>query len=100
MSFEYLLILFLIFLSAVFIHWQNRLRLFESRRHFAATAITVIAMGAVWDTIGAIRGFWSFPGRGVVGVTIFDVPIEEYVMFAVVGYWILVMYRWLGKRLP
>ena len=42
------------------------------------------AIGVVWDSFSIYRGYWTFNGRFLVGVTVGLMPIEEYLFIIVI----------------
>ncbi|MDD3345908.1 MAG: lycopene cyclase domain-containing protein [Candidatus Omnitrophica bacterium] len=59
--------------------WKNFKALFFS------IGIIVIVFGG-WDMFAAWRGHWYFDRRGVCGVWLFNLPLEEWLFFVVVPF--------------
>lgn len=96
---EYLLILSLFLLAAVWMEWRFRVRLYESRKEAGIIVLVFFVIGVLWDTFAIWRGHWAFPGNGMVGIRIGLMPLEEYLFVLVVPYWIITLYRVLTKHI-
>jgi lycopene cyclase domain-containing protein len=69
------------------------------RRLFAALS----CMGSVfvgWDLVGARLGHWGYNAAFVTGLRLFDLPLEEYLFFAVVPLCAILTYEAVCKTLP
>ena len=96
---EHLLVLIILLLIAVFIEWKYHVHLYHSRKErFIISGIFVI-VGVLWETIAISRGHWIFTGKGLVGITIGLMPLEEYLFMIIVPFWILTVYKILDKKL-
>ena len=97
MSFEYLVILFLLlflhsFLSNVITYIciiieEKDLKLF----YF------FFVFGVIWDSFAIWRGHWSFP-EGTLGVHIGLMPVEEYFFILIIPYFVITIYKLIDSK--
>ena len=96
---EYLLILILFFLSAVAAIWRFKIQLYHSRREGIVITLVFFFVGVVWDSFAVYRQHWTFLGPGLVGIKIGLLPIEEYLFFLVMPFWIMTVYKVLDEMI-
>lgn len=80
--------------------FEPRLRFY---RRWGALAVAIAAVGAVfvaWDVAFTAWGVWGFNDRYLVGVTIANLPIEEWLFFVVVPYACVFSYEVLNHFWP
>jgi lycopene cyclase domain-containing protein len=95
----YLATLVVLFASALFLEWKYNIHLYATRRERILLTLLFFVIGAAWDTVSVIERTWIFPGNGLVGIWIGVLPLEEYLFFLVVPFWILTIYKLLDARL-
>jgi len=100
MRFEYLLVLFLSALVPAIFCRHPSLPL--ARRGKAAVKAILIPSFVFWcwDIAATFRGHWSFNPKFVIGVTLVNLPIEEYLFFIVVGFVSVFTYEVVISKLP
>ncbi|OGY99350.1 MAG: hypothetical protein A3B13_02960 [Candidatus Liptonbacteria bacterium RIFCSPLOWO2_01_FULL_45_15] len=97
---EYLFILSLFLLSAVFLEWKFRIHLYSTRKETIIATLIFFVAGATWDSIGVLRGHWLFPGgAAITNIFIGVLPLEEYLFMLIVPYWIITVYRVVVKTI-
>ena len=87
----YFFVLALVLAAALFIEWKFKEHLFHSLKErfiFAALALLSIT---IWDWYAIPRHHWIFTGKGITGVFIGPMPIEEFFWSLFVPYlWITI----------
>ena len=96
---EYLIVLLLLFASAMAMEWKFHVRLCHSRKERIIVSAVFFVMGVLWDNFAIFRGHWFFPGSGLIGITIGLMPLEEYIFMLILPFWILTVYKVLDKRI-
>lgn len=96
---EYLIILLLLLVSAIFIEYRYCIHLYESRKERMVTILVFFTIGVLWDHFAIFRGHWSFSGNGLVGIKIGLMPLEEYLFILIVPFWIITVYKVLIKKI-
>lgn len=95
----YLAILAVLFGSALLLEWRFNIHLYDTRRERILVTVLFFVIGVAWDTFSVIEKTWIFPGNGLVGIWIGVLPLEEYLFFLVVPYWILTVYKLIDAKL-
>jgi len=96
---EYLIILIALFLLSIFLEWKYHIHLYQSRRERIIIPIIFFIIGYIWDILAVYRQHWTFEGPGLIGIKIGLLPLEEYLFFLVIPYFILTLYRFLKREL-
>ena len=89
----YLATLVVFFALAVWLEVKFRIHLYQTRKERILITLVFFVIGVAWDSISTIEQTWIYPGRGLVGIWIGVLPIEEYLFSLVVPFWILTVYR-------
>jgi lycopene cyclase domain-containing protein len=87
---EYLLIEIIVFMFFFTLHKYFKLILFKNTKQTILLFAFLFVFGVAWDSLAVFRGHWIFPGSGLVGITIFLLPIEDYLFMILVPYLVLV----------
>ena len=95
---SYLSVLVLFFISAIVLEHKSKIPLFHSVRERLTTMGVIFIIGITADYYGVYSGHWVFPGKGLAGVWIGKVPIEDYIFAFVAPYWAIVVYNFLHNR--
>ncbi|MBI2674542.1 MAG: lycopene cyclase domain-containing protein [Candidatus Yanofskybacteria bacterium] len=93
MAGEYLLILLFLFASAFYVEWKYKIHLYHSFKERLVITLHFFVLGTAWDTFAVWRSHWSFPGEGLIGVKIWLLPLEEYLFFLIMPFFILTVYK-------
>jgi len=96
---EYLIILITLFLFSLFLKWKYRIHLYRSRKEMLIITAAFFVIATMWDTFAVYRGHWSFSGKYLIGIKIGLLPLEEYLFFLILPYFILTFYKFLKKIL-
>lgn len=97
MSFEYLLILGIVYLAALLLKFKFRVKVFSNLKEAIVYYLIILIIGTIWDNLAVLRGHWFYPGKGILGIFIGLVPIEDYFFAFVCAYFALVLYKVLQK---
>lgn len=90
---EYILILLAIFLLTLLLERVFRVHLYHNRRERFEVVVLFFFVGVIWDSFSISRGYWLFPRDHTLGVTLGNMPLEEYVFMLVQPYFILTVYK-------
>ncbi len=92
MKFTYLLINFLTILFPVILSFDNRVRFNKSWKYiWPGMAITGLFF-LVWDVLFTVKGVWSFNSKYTLGITFFQLPMEEVLFFLTVPFACIFIY--------
>ena len=50
------------------------------------------------DMYAVAKGIWNFPGDGILGIYLINLPLEEYLFVLIVPYFILTVYKVVDKK--
>jgi len=81
------------------IKYKCNIRVYNTKKEALITSGTICLVGIAWDSFSVWRGYWIFPGQGLVGIKIGLLPIEEYTLFIIAPYWLLMLYKYIQNRL-
>ena len=98
----YLIILAIYFLVALALHKVMKIKLYDKAREKNIVFVwftTIFISGLICDLFATYKQIWIFPGNGIIGLRFFWLPIEEFLFFMVVPYFVLVLYEVLNKIL-
>ena len=94
---EYLLIIIFWFIIVALIHQKSGVKLFKSQKHMLAVYLVILIIGILWDTFAIYRGHWIYQ-KGMLGINIGLMPLEDYLFIIIVVYAILVFYKSFDKK--
>lgn len=97
MKYEYFFILFLLLLIAYALKWKYKIIVFKSIKQAIAFYVMIFLIGTIWDNFSVWRGYWYYPGKGIVGLFIGLIPIEDYFFAVATSYTVLVLYKTIQK---
>jgi lycopene cyclase domain-containing protein len=95
----YLSILIGVFALSAALKQVYRVTLFDSRKQGVAIFGFFFLVGVVWDSYAVHSGHWYFNDHNLVGVRVGLLPIEEYLFFIVLPFFIITFYQVLRARL-
>lgn len=82
----YLVILILtVSCPAIFAGHKN-LRLYRFWLPMLKAILIPSALFWIWDSAATARGHWGFNADYILGIYIFNLPVEEYLFFLVIGF--------------
>jgi len=90
---EYFIILILLFLVTLFLETTFKVHLYNSIKERILIPIIFLVIGTIWDSFAVYLGHWSFDYSKMIGIKIGLLPLEEYLFFLIVPYFILTFYR-------
>lgn len=96
---SYLAILLFLFLVFLFLEILFHVHLYNTRIERIVIPVFFFIIGVVWDSYAVINGHWYFDTSNLSGLTIWWLPIEEYLFFIVIPYFILTAYKVLLLKL-
>ena len=95
---EYLIIEICIFIVIFTTQKLNKIKLFKNKTQLIAIFASTLIIGGIWDNYAVWRGHWFYPGKGILGIFLGYIPLEDYIFIIVVTYAILVGYKFYEKR--
>lgn len=96
---EYLLILLVLFVISLFLEKKFKLYIYKSKRESVIIPLFFFIVGIIWDSFAVARNHWAFDMNKLSGIKLGLLPIEEYLFFLVIPYFIITFYLLLKKGL-
>lgn len=90
---EYLLILVALLVITLILERVYHVHLYHNRRERFEVVMLFFIVGIIWDSFAISRGHWVFPNDHTVGITIGNMPLEEYFFILILPYFILTAYK-------
>jgi lycopene cyclase domain-containing protein len=90
---SYLWINILIILIPLILSFESKIKFY---RKFSALFISIFMVGIpyiIWDVIATQRGDWTFESSHLIGVYLWNLPIEEVLFFITVPYASIFLYE-------
>lgn len=89
----YLLINILIILFPLVLSFDKNLRFYKNAKYVFASILIVSPAYIVWDIIATDRGDWAFSRIHLLGIYIYNLPLEEILFFITVPYSCIFIYE-------
>lgn len=70
-----------------------REHLFKHLKARLVWALVFLFIGTLWDQYAIPTEHWVFTGKGILGIYIGVIPLEEFLWFLVVPYFCLTVYK-------
>ena len=90
---EYLFILIVVLFLSLLLEHRFHLHLYRNRKERLLLTGLFFLVGSAWDSYAVWRGHWFFPSDKTIGLTIGLLPLEEYLFFLIVPFFILTVYK-------
>ena len=97
MKYEYLLSLTFLLLIAIGLKFKYKISIFKSAKEISIFYAVIFVMGTIWDNFAVWRGHWFYPGKGILGIFIGLIPIEDYFFAIITSYTVLILYKTIQK---
>jgi lycopene cyclase domain-containing protein len=89
----YLIINILIIIVPLLLTFEKKIKFYKKLPALAVSIIIVGGTFILWDIIATYRGDWDFNPQYLVGIEIFNLPIEEILFFITVPYSAIFLYE-------
>jgi lycopene cyclase domain-containing protein len=79
------------------------LKFYKNIKALSFSILIVLAIFGAWDVFATYRGHWYFNPRGVGGIKLINLPLEEVLFFVVIPFCCIFTWEAIGyikKRLP
>jgi len=99
-SFVYLLLDALTLIGPLALSFDKRVSFYRDWKNLAPALLIVSTCYIIWDVIFTRAEIWIFNPKHLIGASLFDLPLEEWLFFVVVPYACLFIYRCLQVYFP
>jgi lycopene cyclase domain-containing protein len=95
-KYAYLLINFLTIIFPVLLSFDKRVAFYKSWKYiWPGMALTGLVF-LFWDVLFTVKGVWSFNPAYIIGIKLFDLPLEEILFFLTVPFSCIFIYACLN----
>lgn len=91
--YEYITTLICILIGTFIIEKKYHIHLYKNRKERFEIIGLFFAIGIIWNTFAALRGYMYFIPGNNIGFNIGILPIEEYLFWLIVPYFLLTIYK-------
>jgi lycopene cyclase domain-containing protein len=95
-KYAYLLINFLTIIFPVLLSFDKRVAFYKSWKYIWPGMSLTGLVFLFWDVLFTVKGVWSFNPDYIVGIKLFDLPIEEILFFLTVPFSCIFIYACLN----
>lgn len=95
--YEYITTLICILIGTFALEKMYHIHLYKNRKERLEIIGLFFLIGVAWNTFAALRGYMTFLPGNNVGLIIGKLPIEEYLFWIVVPYFLLTVYKIIDK---
>lgn len=96
MKYAYLLINFLTIIFPVLLSFDKRVAFHKSWKYIWPGMTLTGLVFLFWDVLFTVKGVWSFNPDYIIGIKVFDLPIEEILFFLTVPFSCIFIYACLN----
>jgi lycopene cyclase domain-containing protein len=86
MSSAYLILNIFIILFPLLLSFEKKIKYYKKLTALFISTLIVGGVFIIWDSIATYRGDWSFNPSFVIGLNLFNLPLEEVLFFITVPY--------------
>jgi lycopene cyclase domain-containing protein len=79
--------------AGITLEYIYREHLFRHLKARIMWALVFLFIGTVWDQYALVARHWVFTGKGILGIYIGVMPIEDFLWFLAVPYFCLTVYK-------
>ncbi len=94
----YFIILITTLIVTIFIKRKYNISVYSSRKEGLQVTLHFLIFALLLDYFGFYHQYWSFPGEGILGLRIYGLPIEEFLLCLIAPYSILVVYKFYTRK--
>ncbi len=95
---KYLIILISGFVVTVFVAHKYNIHPYHSKKEMLQVTLNFFIFGLLLDYFGTYNHYWVFPGNGLLGMRIIGLPIEEFLLYLILPYSVLVIYKFYSRN--
>ena len=80
------------------LEFKYKIHLWRSFKERVVFSLILFAILIPMDMYAVAKGIWNFPGDGILGIYLINLPLEEYLFVLIVPYFILTVYKVVDKK--
>lgn len=90
---EEMIIMVVVLAIAIILKIKYKEILYHSAKERTLITMIIFVVMMSWEFYSKNAGIWAFPGPGMVGIYIFGLPIELYIFYLILPYFVFVSYE-------
>jgi len=96
---EELIILIFLFAATIVLEIKYKLVLCHSKKERVWTTLVVLIIMIAEEQVARINEIWLFPGPGMMGIYIFGLPLDLYLFYVILPYFVFVVFELIHKKM-
>ncbi len=96
---EELIILIFLLAATVVLEIKHKLVLYHSKKERVWVTLIVLVFMIAEEQIARINSIWLFPGPGMTGIYIFGLPLDLYLFYIILPYFVFVVFELIHKKM-
>lgn len=96
---EELIILIFLLAATVVLEIKYKLALYHSKRERIWVTLIVLIFMITEEQVARINNIWLFPGPGMSGIYIFGLPLDLYLFYIILPYFVFVVFELIHKQM-
>ncbi|HEY4484198.1 MAG TPA: hypothetical protein VI978_00530 [Candidatus Paceibacterota bacterium] len=96
---EELIILIFLFAATVVLEIKYKLVLYHSKKERVWTTLVVLIIMIAEEQLARINEIWLFPGPGMTGIYIYGLPLDLYLFYVILPYFVFVVFELIHKKM-
>ena len=96
---EELIILTFLLAATVVLEIKYKLVLYHSKKERVWMTLIVLIIMITEEQVARINNIWLFPGPGMTGVNIFHLPLDLYLFYVILPYFVFVVFELIHKKM-
>jgi len=84
---------------AVFIRIRFHETLYHSEKERVTISLIILISMIAWEFTSVHTNVWLYPGSGVIGIFFFGLPIELFLFYLVLPYFVFTIFELIHKKL-
>ena len=93
-----LIILICLTMATLILKIKFKERLYHSNKERILVTLIVSFIMLSWEYFSTQHGIWLYPGNGLLGIYLFELPIELYYFYVILPYFVFIVFDLIHKR--
>lgn len=83
---KYMMVLIISGFLPLLLSFYPKLKFWRNYKALVLTISILVLSFGTWDVLATWRGHWYFNPQGIIGITIINLPLEEWLFFIVIPF--------------
>lgn len=95
---EELIILIFLLAASVALEAKYKLILYHSEKERVLTVLIILIIMIAEEQVARINKIWLFPGPGMTGIYVFGLPLDLYLFYIILPYFVFVVFELIHRE--